>query len=67
MTKKITSFVHHVTEEGDRLSFTYSTIDEEGNITKSNERATCIVTPDKIEILEAIGEINMFLYNKIPE
>lgn len=41
--KRITSFTHHKTAEGDRLSYTYSEIDPEGNLIKSNERATCIV------------------------
>lgn len=66
-TKKITSFTHHITEEGDRLTFTFSLIDENGIVKKSNERATCIVTPDKNDILAAISDINIFLYNKIPE
>lgn len=67
MTKKITSFTHHITEEGDRLTFTFSLIDEKGIVKKSNERATCIVTPDKSEILDAISVLNNFLYEKIPE
>lgn len=67
MTKKVTSFTHHITEEGDRLSFTYSLIDENGVVKKSNERVTCVVTPDKINILEAISTLNDFLYLKIPE
>ena len=65
MTKKITSFVAHQTAEGMRLTFTYSLIDEEGNVLKSNARATTIVLD--AEILGNITTINEFLFNKIPE
>lgn len=63
--KKITSFTAHQTAEGMRLTFTYSIIDEEGNVTKSNARATTIVLGT--EILGNISDINDFLLNKIPE
>lgn len=63
--KKITSFTAHQTAEGMRLTFTYSIIDEEGNVTKSNARATTIVLDT--EILGNISDINDFLLNKIPE
>nr|DAP78962.1 MAG TPA: hypothetical protein [Bacteriophage sp.] len=62
--KKITSFTHHVTEEGHRLSYTYSEIDDNGDVKKSNERMTCIITPDRVKVLEAIEEINTFLFNR---
>lgn len=65
MTKKITSFTAHQTAEGMRLTFTYSIIDESGNVVKSNARATTIVLNDKI--LGKIEELNSFLLNKIPE
>lgn len=61
---KITSFTHHVTEEGHRLSYTYSEIDDNGDVKKSNERMTCIVTPGNTGVLEAIEVINNFLYNR---
>ena len=63
--KKITSFTAHQTAEGMRLTFTYSIIDEEGNVIKSNARATTIVLDT--EILGNISDINDFLLNKIPE
>lgn len=65
MTKKITSFTAHQTAEGMRLTFTYSIIDESGNVVKSNARATTIVLND--EILGKIEKLNSFLLNKIPE
>lgn len=61
-TKKITSFTAHTTAEGERLSYTYSEIDENGNLVKSNERATCIVL-DSV-ILDSISKINKFLLDR---
>lgn len=65
MTKKITSFTHHTTGEGERITFTYSIIDENGNVTKSNQRATVVIVDDSI--LQDINIINTFLTDKIPE
>lgn len=61
--KRITSFTHHKTAEGDRLSYTYSEIDAEGNLVKSNERATCIVMD--AEVLAHIDAINISLQAKL--
>lgn len=61
---KLTSFTSHVTAEGTRLSATYSQINEDGQITKSNERFNLVVV-DK-EIQQAVNLINEFLSTKIP-
>lgn len=65
MIKKITSFTAHETAEGSRISFTYSLIDEDGNVTKSNARATTIVLDQNV--LSNIETIKEFLFYKIPE
>lgn len=65
MIKKITSFTHHTTAEGERVTYTYSVIDESGALIKSNQRATLIVTDSNV--VNAIGAINEFLYPRIPE
>lgn len=65
MIKKITSFTHHTTAEGERVSYTYSLIDNGGNIIKSNERADIIVV-DK-GVLTALKTVDNFLQTKIPE
>lgn len=65
MIKKITAFTHHTTAEGERISYTYSLIDEDGNVLKSNERATLIIIDD--DILTAVKTIDDFLYGKIPD
>ncbi|WP_143314985.1 peptide chain release factor 2 [Clostridium sp. HBUAS56017] len=60
--KVITSYTSHTTAEGERLSYTYSEIDEQGNLVKSNVRATCIVVDN--EVLGKIKEINDFLLRR---
>lgn len=63
--QKITSFTHHTTGEGSRLSATYSEITEDGNLVKSNERFNIIVVDDTIQ--EHIDAINKYLKGKIPQ
>lgn len=65
MTTKITSFTAHQTAEGMRLTYTYSVIDENGNIVKSNQRATVIVLDNDINT--AIANINEWLLSKVPQ
>ncbi|MBC5746055.1 hypothetical protein FMM74_021535 [Lachnospiraceae bacterium MD308] len=62
--KKVTSFTHHTTAEGSRLSATFSEITETGNLVKSNERFNIIVV-DK-DIQSYIDAINKFLTERIP-
>lgn len=64
MTTKITSFTAHQTAEGMRVTFTYSVIDDNGNLVKSNQRATLIVMSTDIEA--AIANINAWLLTKVP-
>lgn len=63
--KKITSFTHHTTAEGSRLSATYSEITEEGVLVKSNARFDLIVVSEEIQ--NAVDTINTFLSGRIPE
>ena len=64
--KKITSFTHHITGEGSRLSATYSEIKEDGTLAKSNERFNVIVVENE-EVQGHIDALNEFLQGKIPE
>ena len=62
--KKVTSFTHHTTAEGERVTFTYSVIDESsGQLLKSNERSTMVVFDDNV--LSAIRTISKFLTERI--
>lgn len=62
--KKITSFTHHQTGEGSRLSATYSEITEDGTLVKSNERFNVIVVNEEVQ--GYIDALNEFLQTKIP-
>ena len=64
-TTKITSFTAHMTAEGMRISFTYSVIDPDGNLVKSNQRSTVIVLD--ADTLMQIENINTWLLEKVPE
>lgn len=63
--KVITSFTSHRTAEGTRLSATFSEINEQGQIIRSNERFNLVVVDSEIQ--EAIDLINQFLNDRIPE
>lgn len=65
MTTKITSFTAHQTAEGMRVTFTYSVIDADGNLVKSNQRATVIVLDEQINA--NIAEIEKWLLGKVPQ
>lgn len=57
--KKITSFTHHLTAEGDRISFTFSELDADGNLTSQNNRKNFVVTDDGLKA--HIDAINAYI------
>jgi hypothetical protein len=63
--KKITSFTHHKTAEGSRISATYSEITEGGAIVKSNERFNLVVVDEEIQ--GHIYALEEFLHARIPQ
>lgn len=65
MIKKVTAFTIHTTAEGERVAFTYSIIDENGNVTVSNKRAEVILLDE--DALSAAETLYDFLKTKIPE
>lgn len=55
MFKRMTSYTMHRTGEGIRISYTYSEIDENGNVVRGNLRKDIIaVRSDIVSSLEAI-------------
>lgn len=62
--KIVTSFTSHLTAEGTRLSATYSEINTDGQIVRSNERFNLVVVDPEIQ--QAIDLINDFLNTRIP-
>lgn len=63
--KKITAFSVHTTGEGERAAFTYSIIDDGGNVIASNKRAEVILLDTNA--LAAANTLYNFLTGKIPE
>lgn len=61
--KKVTSFTHLVTGEGDRIAYTYSEISEVGEIVSQNNKANFIVTDDDVK--SAIDTINAYINNRM--
>lgn len=61
--KKVTSFTHLITGEGDRLAYTYSVITEDGNLVEQNTRGNVIVLDPKIK--QAINTIQSFIESKL--
>ena len=47
--KKLTSFTHHVTAEGDRISYTYSEIDSTGKLVNQNVRENFIIVDPTLQ------------------
>lgn len=67
MLYKITSFTSFTTAEGERLSYTYSKIDEEtGDIIDSNIRRTIVIPESEAGVLDAVNTIKSFLTSKLP-
>lgn len=66
--KKITSVTMHTTSEGQRLSFTYSVIDEgSGLLVSDNNRASVLVMDivANTDVLAAINTVMSYATNKI--
>lgn len=57
--KKTTSFTHHLTAEGDRISFTFSELDSDGNLVSQNNRKNFVVTDDDLKA--HIDAINAYI------
>lgn len=61
---KVTSATAHMTSEGQRISYTYSIIDDEsGMVIADNKRGSMIVFND--EIIECIDKINSYVKSRI--
>lgn len=63
--KKVTSFTHLVTGEGDRIAYTYSEISENGEIVSQNNKANFIVTEAGVK--SAIDAINAYINTRMGE
>ena len=57
--KKLTSFTHLNTGEGDRISFTFSDIGESGNVESRNNKGSFIVMDNTL--MEHINAIKQYI------
>lgn len=60
--KKLTSFTQLVTGEGVRIAYTYSEIDEQGNITSQNNKGNFVAMDS--ELIAHIEAIQEFIQEK---
>lgn len=63
--RKVTSYTVYETSVGTKVAITYSEIDEEGNITKENERIGKIVLDE--EIKKSMENVKNFSQNIVDE
>lgn len=66
--KEITSVTMHTTSEGQRLSYTYSVIDENtGTVISENNRESRVVLniPSNQTVLEAINTIKSYVSERL--
>ena len=61
--KKVTSFTHLVTGEGDRIAYTYSEISETGELKSQNNKGNFIAMDE--ELTAAIQTINSKIAEKL--
>lgn len=55
--KKVTSFTHLITGEGDRIAFTYSELDSTGNLVSQNNKGNFVaVDPELVFHINAIND-----------
>lgn len=61
--KKVTSFTHLVTGEGDRIAFTYSEISDTGELVSQNNKGNFIVIDPTIK--SAVDTINQYITQRL--
>lgn len=55
--KKVTSFTHLVTGEGNRIAYTYSELDSTGNLVSQNNKGNFVaVDPELVSHINAIND-----------
>lgn len=63
MNIKVTNFNYQIVQEGTRISYAYSELNNDGDIVSSNNRKSFIVTDE--DILEKLKEIKTYLESKV--
>jgi hypothetical protein len=63
MNIKVTNFNSQIVQEGTRISFAYSELNNDGDIISSNNRKSFIVTDE--DIIGKLKEIKTYLESKV--
>ena len=61
--KKITSFTHLVTGEGDRIAYTYSEISELGELVSQNNKGNFIIVDQSVK--NAVDLVNQYINQRL--
>ena len=61
--RKVTSFTHLVTGEGDRIAYTYSEISESGELVSQNNKGNFIVVDQSVK--NAVDLVNQYINERL--
>ena len=61
--KKVTSFTHLVTGEGDRIAFTYSEISDTGELVSQNNKGNFIIVDQSVK--NAVDLVNQYINQRL--
>lgn len=61
--KKITSFTHLVTGEGDRIAYTYSEISDTGELVSQNNKGNFIIVDQSVK--NAVELVNQYISQRL--
>lgn len=61
--KKITSFTHLVTGEGDRIAYTYSEISDTGVLVSQNNKGNFIIVDQSVK--NAVDLVNQYINQRL--
>ena len=61
--KKVTSFTHLVTGEGDRIAYTYSEISDTGELVSQNNKGNFIIVDQSVK--NAVDLVNQYINDRL--
>lgn len=61
--KRITSFTHLVTGEGDRIAYTYSEISDTGELVSQNNKGNFIIVDQSVK--NAVDLVNQYINERL--
>ena len=61
--RKVTSFTHLVTGEGDRIAYTYSEISDTGELVSQNNKGNFIVVDQSVK--NAVDLVNQYINERL--